>query len=308
MLSLASLKSSSVAKPPLKPAGTARHAFARLSSHCAARSLSRMRSARRPRRATPSPACIDGTVRPSKPYDYDHAGSASYPCPAPYTCEYARSVSALACRAPIDLQLRRSVWFIAPNSIGNFSPLKMPALDTSLTYRPPSPGRGQLGQLGVYALATVDRTTGARTLLTGSDGVLIYAPRDYNAAANVAAADGSWNPFWFRRQVQNGGPWDYKQQDPALFEHLGNFNYGLTGAAWGFPDRVLLRQAGDAQVDAGTSNPAFGRPGVTPLGIGATGSFGDDPRDQADIRAGINAHDSGARITVVMVGVYGPVR
>jgi hypothetical protein len=80
-------------------------------------------------------------------------------------------------------------------------------------------------------------------------------------------------------QVPNKGPWDYKQQGPE-FQAAGNFNYGATGSAMGFPDFVLLRMAGLAQKQAGTSKPSWGSPfGFAP--------YGDDPADQAQIAAGI---------------------
>jgi hypothetical protein len=72
-------------------------------------------------------------------------------------------------------------------------------------------------------------------------GLPPIAPPGVSIADNIASAQSSWNPFWFRNQVRGGGPWDYKQQHP------GNFNYGATGKAWGFPDQVLLRAAGSVQ-------------------------------------------------------------
>jgi hypothetical protein len=93
------------------------------------------------------------------------------------------------------------------------------------------------------------------------------------------------NPFWFRDQVRNGGPWDYKQYDSA-YQDFGNFNYGYTGAAGGFRLCFLQKEAGRAQVAAGTSRPEWGTPG--------DGSpYGDDPRDQEQIRRGYNDYRNG---------------
>jgi hypothetical protein len=91
--------------------------------------------------------------------------------------------------------------------------------------------------------------------------------------------DNSVRSDWFYQQVRNKGPWDYKQQG-SQYQVAGNFNFGAAGAALGVPDQVLLRGAGWAQQRAGTSDPAFGGP----LG-GAP--YGDDPADQANIKAGI---------------------
>jgi len=96
-----------------------------------------------------------------------------------------------------------------------------------------------------------------------------------------------WNPLWFKAQVL--GPWDYKQQGD--FEHFGNFNYGATGKAAGFPEGILEREAGRAQVNAG-SGGGRGIPWLTLRG-GLLGEapFGDDPRDQAWIQMGFEYYD-----------------
>lgn len=57
---------------------------------------------------------------------------------------------------------------------------------------------------------------------------------------------------WFYEKVRNGGEWDYKQRG-SNYQNFGNFNYGATGAAFGFSEDMLLRMAGWAQVRAGTS-------------------------------------------------------
>jgi hypothetical protein len=91
--------------------------------------------------------------------------------------------------------------------------------------------------------------------------------------------DNSVRLEWFYLQVRNKGPWDYKQQGHQ-YEDAGNFNFGSAGAALGIPDQVLLRGAGWAQQQAGTSDPSFGSPyGGAP--------YGDVPTDQANIKAGI---------------------
>ena len=53
-----------------------------------------------------------------------------------------------------------------------------------------------------------------------------------NAAAAASRLFDPLNLFWFRSQVQNKGPWDYKQYSRG-FEDFGNYNYGYTGAAMG---------------------------------------------------------------------------
>jgi putative RNase toxin 44 of polymorphic toxin system len=79
--------------------------------------------------------------------------------------------------------------------------------------------------------------------------------------------------------VNKGGPWDYKQQGKDNID-FGNFNYGAVGTAFGFSEETLLRAAGWAQRKDKTWKPKYGE---------ATGGppYGDDPRDQEQIRKGI---------------------
>lgn len=110
------------------------------------------------------------------------------------------------------------------------------------------------------------------------------------------AASRYWSPLnllWFRSQVQNKGPWDYKQYSRG-FQDFGNYNYGRTGAAMGLATDFLLGQAGRAQQAAGTSLPKWGSPGFQGFGgLGGTGSYGDDPRDQAMVKRGISDQRNG---------------
>ena len=97
------------------------------------------------------------------------------------------------------------------------------------------------------------------------------------------------NAGWFRDQVRAGGPWDYKTRG-CQYENFGNFNYGAVGAAFGFPLDVLLKAAGLAQIEAGTSQPGWGEPS-TDVYDGGTPPYGDDPRDQTWIESGFNYFD-----------------
>lgn len=113
------------------------------------------------------------------------------------------------------------------------------------------------------------------------------APPGVNVNDNInIAKDYSWlNPgasYAFYTLVQNKGAWDYKQQNTSStsYENFGNFNFGATGAAMGFPDQVLQRGAGWAQTRAGTSKSDWGSP---------LGKFphGHDKNDQEQIKSGI---------------------
>ncbi|CAN7563105.1 hypothetical protein LJR232_003868 [Aquipseudomonas alcaligenes] len=55
----------------------------------------------------------------------------------------------------------------------------------------------------------------------------------------------------------------------------------------GFPEATLLSEAGRAQQAAGTSRPEWGNPGSRINPWNGTGSNGDDPDDQTQIRNGV---------------------
>ena len=99
-----------------------------------------------------------------------------------------------------------------------------------------------------------------------------------------------YDPFrlnWFKKMVQNKGPWDYKQQG-RQYQDFGNFNYGATGNSAGIFSEILLRAAGHAQQKAGTSRPEWGSPFGGP-------PYGDDPADQEMIKKGIEYSRKGGK-------------
>lgn len=122
---------------------------------------------------------------------------------------------------------------------------------------------------------------------TGSTRAELAAQARSNAAQ---AASRYWDPLnllWFRSQVRNKGPWDYKQYHRG-YQDFGNYNYGYSGAAMGLATDFLLGQAGRAQQAAGTSKSQWGNPGLLGVGgLGGTGSYGDDPHDQEMVKQGI---------------------
>jgi RHS repeat-associated protein len=96
--------------------------------------------------------------------------------------------------------------------------------------------------------------------------------------------------LWFRSMVKNRAPWDYKQTTSSprggpQFEAFGNYHYGYVGNEAGIPSGILLRQAGKAQIAAGTSRPGWGSPGNGVFG--GKPPYGDDPKDAENIRNGI---------------------
>jgi hypothetical protein len=124
------------------------------------------------------------------------------------------------------------------------------------------------------------------------------APPGVDVNKNIKEAEKHWaytgvGDLWFKNQVQNHGPWDYKRQSNE-YENFGNFNYGATGAAMGYSLDTLQRMAGWYQKTYGISDPSWG---TAPsefesyLGIGGRAPFGDDPKDQKQIQNGYEYYD-----------------
>jgi RHS repeat-associated protein len=120
-------------------------------------------------------------------------------------------------------------------------------------------------------------------------GPVPVGPPGVDVDANIKEARKHVSPWWFRDQVKDKGPWDYKRKGKqGEYEAFGNFNYGATGAAMGiFSDRTLLREAGRNQIEKGNSKPEWGEPGSRLNPWGGTPPFGDDPEDQKWIKKGI---------------------
>ena len=130
------------------------------------------------------------------------------------------------------------------------------------------------------------------TIITPSGKKIPYPP-GVDIKENIRIAEEKsiiWDAFWFKNQVRNHGPWDYKQRGKQ-YEDFGNFHFGVVGRAFGFPSNILLREAGRAQMEAGTSRPGWGEPGPRFWPFGGSGSFGDDPADQDMINEGIVFYD-----------------
>jgi RHS repeat-associated protein len=108
----------------------------------------------------------------------------------------------------------------------------------------------------------------------------------------------SQNPVFrlitFKQEVQTGGPWDYKDQVPGMqqaWADFGNFHYGFVGAGAGIPNSLLLWGAGLANWHDNPQNrPLYGSP-FDPRNP----THGDQPDDQAQIKAGIAAYRAGCR-------------
>lgn len=152
---------------------------------------------------------------------------------------------------------------------------------------------------------------------------------------NIAYARKHSNPLKFKNLVKNKGEWDLKNNKNTIFglansfdkgketktqfsfqgsnytaEDLGNYHYGATGKAWDFfmfNEETLLRQAGAAQIAAGTSKPewqkhkyitstflpgGYGPPTKITIDAGLLPPYGDDPNDQKMIKQGFKYYDA----------------
>lgn len=109
------------------------------------------------------------------------------------------------------------------------------------------------------------------------------APPGVSVDRNIdTAKDYSWlNPgadVAFYQLVQNNGLWDYKRQG-SQYEDFGNFNFGATAAAMGFPYYLSQNGAGIYQQLKGYAPAGRGTPILS-------WPYGDDPKDALQIKAG----------------------
>ncbi|WP_431311631.1 polymorphic toxin type 44 domain-containing protein [Pedobacter albus] len=127
---------------------------------------------------------------------------------------------------------------------------------------------------------------------------------------NMKEAKGIYNPWTFKEKVRNKGDWDLKSDKGSIFglgndgktifsfqgksmeaQDIGNHHFGAVGKAYGFfTEEFMLKQAGAAQMAAGTSLPEWQKylttTTSTPYGTSTTikvmlPPYGDDPRDQS---------------------------
>lgn len=163
-------------------------------------------------------------------------------------------------------------------------------------------------QRGEYARGGAPAPLGVERPLSATDPAVCHGPpaapgtgRSSADLTRIAHANGDaaaarrfdpTNLLWFRDQVQNKGPWDYKQQGSG-FQDFGNYNYGYTGSAMYVSADFLQRQAGVAQQAAGTSQPDWGSPGILHGLVGGSAPYGDDPRDQTMMIQGMEDRRNG---------------
>ena len=137
---------------------------------------------------------------------------------------------------------------------------------------------------------------------------------------NTKEASEMLSPITFRNKVRNKGDWDLKNDKNSIFglgndgkttfvfqgqsmesQDIGNHHFGAVAKAYGkFPsEEFILKQAGEAQIAAGTSRPewqiyqeeirySFSK-ADTPRQYTVKvlqPPYGDDPRDQKWIKAG----------------------
>lgn len=148
---------------------------------------------------------------------------------------------------------------------------------------------------------------------------------------NINRAKKNLDPWTFKKLVKNKGEWDLKNNTNTIWglahsfdkgkdsktqfefedesyssEDIGNYHYGATGkATWFAGEGFLLRQAGAAQIAAGTSKPEWQPVSkqthtitiehgmrVRETTITKLPPYGDDPHDQDMIKRGFKYYDS----------------
>lgn len=96
--------------------------------------------------------------------------------------------------------------------------------------------------------------------------------------------------YWiFYNYVKTEGIWDYKDEyKNKEYEDFGNFHYGVVGTAAGISKQILLRCAGFANQKDNKNNvpKEWGNWYDT-----KESSYGDDPKDQAQIKTGIKWYE-----------------
>lgn len=142
---------------------------------------------------------------------------------------------------------------------------------------------------------------------------------------DIKYASGIIFPWVYKKLVHGHGEWDLKNNKSLIYgfshaydrangtqttysfeghqyssEDLGNYHYGATGSAtWFGGEEFLLRQAGEAQMAAGTSKPEWQIYSPSLRYYGEQGQsysmpgqmlppYGDDPEDQKMIISGVN--------------------
>lgn len=173
---------------------------------------------------------------------------------------------------------------------------------------------------------------GKKLTQIGELGKIINASKIFKNLLNknIKEAQNSSNPLTFRDLVKNKGEWDLKSNTKTIYglansfdkgkeaktqfsfegsnytaEGLGNYHYGAAGKAFGFflfTEEVLLRQAGSAQMKAGTSKPEWqkyetrevnaGRGETRAVRGGMLPPYGDDPHDQEMIKRGFGYYNA----------------
>ena len=114
------------------------------------------------------------------------------------------------------------------------------------------------------------------------------APPGFSVDLNIEIAQDYTflNPFAdyaLYKLAKTGGLWDYKQLNPQLYDDYGNFNYGATAAAMGFPYYVVQNVAG---LYNGPGSPHDGT-------YFLKWPYGDDVRGAQQVQAGwdyVNNH------------------
>ena len=162
--------------------------------------------------------------------------------------------------------------------------------------------------------------TGGKGICIGKRGGTININIIYSnlLKRDMRIAKGMYNPFKFKNLVKNHGDWDLKNNKKYIYglgndnktkfnfngeimeaQDIGNHHFGAVACAFGFGEEFALRQAGAAQIAAGTSKPEWIiyeksndiQPSDDLMVIPVKKMlppYGDDPRDQKWIKTGYN--------------------
>lgn len=133
----------------------------------------------------------------------------------------------------------------------------------------------------------LSKVTGASSSNSGnSNSMRPQAPAGVNINQNIKEAErhkinlsifeinkphtqtkNAYNALWFVNKVRPGGDWDYKNKYGGQYENFGNFNYGATGKASGYPTFALQSMAGVVQQLRGINNSINKDPMIPTSGV-----------------------------------------
>lgn len=99
----------------------------------------------------------------------------------------------------------------------------------------------------------------------GFEDLRVAVPPDVNIQENIRLTEENAlyhpeRPTWFWDMIKPGGEWDFALLKPE-YEAFTAWHLGFMGAVAGYPEDIVVRQAGKLRGERGISEPGFGHSG-----------------------------------------------